>query len=259
MKVRIARCRRWGGVFLLGLLPLLGGGVAAVATPPAPPATTAEIRPPRLIDHSSPFVPMALRSLNLRDPAASALVRVGRTGEVVDLVVIEATHRGLIAAAERVLRGAEYEPGAVDGVATVMDLRVKIEFSQPQAVPQSVTDHVEATIERLQSTGLDYVLATPRELDEPLAMIAEGPRVVPVDPSGNVIPGRAVLEFYVDRTGTPRMPEVVSSDHAQITAAAVQILETLRFAPPLRDAQPTLVKVRMPFDFAAPAAPVTGN
>ncbi len=83
-------------------------------------------------------------------------------------------------------------------------------------------------------------------MDEPLEVIAEGTRYVAVDESGNALEGTVTVEFYVDPEGVPRMIRVAGDPDPVVGEAAVLTVSELRFAPPRRNHNPTVVRARMP-------------
>lgn len=75
--------------------------------------------------------------------------------------------------------------------------------------------------------------------------------------------GNAVLEFYIDPAGIVRLPKVLSATNPAMGWSAAAAVLTWRFAPPLKDGQPAIVKVTglpLPVEFAvAPAAAASSS
>jgi TonB family protein len=57
------------------------------------------------------------------------------------------------------------------------------------------------------------------------------------------------IDFYIDETGTVRMPAVSIKDDSELTALAVMALRQWKFEPPTRNGRPVLVKATQVFNF----------
>ena len=64
--------------------------------------------------------------------------------------------------------------------------------------------------------------------------------------------GRAELEFIIDREGRARLPKILSATHPEFGWAAATAVSQWVFKAPRRGGAAMDVKVRMPFEFAAP-------
>ena len=218
-------------------------------------ADSGEIVNPELKSPVHVLVPSALMHYNLPNYYAEFLVRVAEDGRVMDLVCVEASHPGLIPRAAGALRRAEVQPATEDGVPFIADVPVRVNFHHPSlgfsgAVEQSGFDHIEDTLTYLDRDALRFETSSPRALSEPLRIIEQETTFVPTDADGEPVHGSAVIEFYVDRDGTPRLPTIVRSDHEAISDAALRNISNARFNKPRVDGRPTVVKVRMPFAFS---------
>ncbi len=217
-------------------------------------ADSGEIVNPELKRPIHVLVPSAIMHYDLPDYYAEFLVRVAADGRVMDLVCVEASHPGLIPRADRALRRAEFQPATEDGVPFIADVPIRVNFRHPSAdfsgaVEQSGLDHIEDTLTYLDREALRFEKSSPRDLSEPLRIIEQQTTFVPTDADGEPVHGSAVIEFYVDRDGTPRLPTIVRSDHEAISDAALRNISSARFNKPRVDGRPTVVKVRMPFGF----------
>lgn len=77
-------------------------------------------------------------------------------------------------------------------------------------------------------------------------------RVAPVYPeklSGK--PGRAEIEFIIDREGRVQLPRIVSTTEPEFGWAAATAVSLWRFEPPLLDGQPVDARARLPLEFTA--------
>ena len=70
--------------------------------------------------------------------------------------------------------------------------------------------------------------------------------------------GTVMVDFYVDETGTVRMPSVVDSDQSVFAPFAVAAIRQWKFEPPTRKGRPVLIHVQQLFRFQ-PAVAVNGK
>jgi TonB family protein len=92
---------------------------------------------------------------------------------------------------------------------------------------------------------------TPQQLDRPLqAMTTVRPKYAGATWQEGSATGRVVLDFYVDDTGRPRMPVMVSTNEKLFAAAAVEALRRWRFTAPTQGGRPVAVRVQQEFVFS---------
>ena len=91
-------------------------------------------------------------------------------------------------------------------------------------------------------------MSDPSALDAPLN-VTEGKILVVQDAEGNPAQGSVTMEYYVDKDGVPRFPNILASDSPAVSQSALLTLEQLRFTPPRQAGKPTYVKVKQPFRF----------
>jgi hypothetical protein len=90
-------------------------------------------------------------------------------------------------------------------------------------------------------------------LDEPVRTIHVVP---PQHPGKRVSPPLqpfAVIDFYIDMEGRPRMPVVLRAAHESYGIAAADALMQWRFAPPTRQGRPMIVRATQLFTFSGDA------
>lgn len=179
--------------------------------------------------------------------SATVLFTVDAQGRAREVSVKEASAppfgRALAAAVETLLF-----TGPMDGgkEATV-PLMMRMDF------PAVAADD-EGPLGRIVAAARAKQIGAPKGLDEALAPLY---RIAPAYPqalaqSGNP-PGRAEVEFVIDRDGRARLAHVVScTDEAFGWSAATAVAQWV-FRAPLRQGQPVDVRVRIPFEFKAPA------
>lgn len=216
-------------------------------------ALAAQVTPLRIEQTVEARFPHALSLTHLTSGEARVLVSIDADGKLVDWLVTGYTHQAFADEAVSVLRQWRYvaptERGEPFGIRT--ELRFNFEATG-RVVSLMAIDTPEVLVRQM---GIGPRLVTRvcnlPELDRPIAPVN------PVTPSyprstGTAPAARSVLvDFYVDETGQPRMPVVVSSAHEVLAQAAVGALNRWRFTTPTRAGKPVSVRVRQEFIFPA--------
>jgi TonB family protein len=181
--------------------------------------------------------------------AAVVTYTVSDEGRPVDVQVRSATSpefgKALAAAVE-----ASYFLRATDGgQAVAVPLMQRAEFAPP---PEDKAD--SDPVLRLMAAVRANQVGDSKGLDEKLTPIY---RVAPTYPGalrkGGGPAGRAEIDFIIDREGRARLPRVVSATNEAFGWSAATAVAQWVFKAPLRNGKPADVKVRIPFDFKAPA------
>jgi TonB family protein len=87
------------------------------------------------------------------------------------------------------------------------------------------------------------------DLDAPLKPLSRRPPNYPTALWQAGQPGKAVIEFFIDKNGDAQLPTIISSTAPEFGYAAVQAVATWRFEPPRKGRKPTIVRVRIPLSF----------
>lgn len=216
-------------------------------------ALTGQTTPLRIEQTVEALFPHALTLTHLTAGEARVVVNIDADGKLTDWLVTGYTHKAFADEAVSVLRQWRYvaptERGESFGVRT--ELRFEFEATG-RVVSLMAIDTPEVLLKQM---GIEPHLVTRvcnlQDLDRPLAPVNP---VTPAYPpaTGAATAARSVLvDFYVDETGQPRMPVVVSSTHEVLAQAAVGALNRWRFTPPTRAGKPVAVRVRQEFIFPA--------
>jgi hypothetical protein len=252
----------------LALIPGLAAQDIVPTATPAPslqkPSGDSEIKLPTLISIPETFVPRNLRHLLMPEPIVRAIVLVGPNGNALDWVTTHATHRGLIEPAEFAIQFAYFSPGTENGIPVAMELEVEVFLKNPKmALSQIVTEGSEAPgaskFTAFDAEKFQFDISRSRDLDTPIKVEARGATVVPVDVDGKRIAGSGRFEFYVKPDGTTALSKLIEADSNEIARAALITIRELRFTPPRTQGRPTVVKVRMPFNYSAEEPEASGS
>lgn len=111
-------------------------------------------------------------------------------------------------------------------------------------------------LQALRAGGQGIVPAN--ELDASLRPLYEVGPVYPESLGAKGPAGEAVVEFYIDRDGWARFPQVISATNEAFGWAAATAISQWQFAPPMKKGEPVATMARIPFEFSAPKAQAGG-
>jgi TonB family protein len=213
----------------------------------APDGTPPPLQPKLLFvaDPVTPFGPL------LKGEAGSATVSftVDANGGTRDISVQTATSPDYGSALAAAVEGMIFS-GPMDGQNPAsVPLRQHVEFPAVAPEPKDSAD----PLARLAAAIRAKQVGGSQGLDEALTPIY---RKAPVYPESMVRkgspPGRAEVEFVIDRDGRARLPNIVSATDEAFGWSAATAVSQWVFKPPHRNGQPTDVRVRIPFEFKTP-------
>jgi TonB family protein len=236
------RCR----IFLATVLAL-------AASSPAGAASFWDSRPLRIIQTDELNFPPALLMEGIREGEVRAVLNVDADGRLADCLVTAYTHPALAHEVVSGLKFWKYEPTWERGEPIGTRVAVVFAFHAKGCVLSlSPIDSTTSPTARLLGTPLTVILCKANALDGPLAVAQSVP---PRHPGRALRPaqprGSAVLDFYVDASGRPRMPVVTRATHEAFAVAAVEALLQWQFVPPTRNGTPVVVRVTQQFTFSS--------
>ena len=139
-----------------------------------------------------------------------------------------------------------YQPSVVNGhhIGTRQEMTVK--FEPDRMIRElSPVNTMSRRFEGLIPPRQTWVYAKNKDLDAPLRVIAApAPPSVPIPEDMEV-----VLDFYVDKSGVPRMPVIRTADKPELAQLAIETLMKWRFVPPTRDGDPVITRATQRFVF----------
>lgn len=176
-------------------------------------------------------------------------LRIGPEGDVKDWIPINLPHYRLVRALDRAFQQASFTPPMENGEPITVDLPATIplhEATMYGVISETIAEHVESQITRINPKVNQLVVSPPGELDRPLELVSRGRSYGVLDENGEPVGGTVVVEFYIDTQGRPRMIRPEAEADPVLADAAVRTVANFQFAPPRRNAQPTVVRARMP-------------
>jgi len=230
-------------------LPL---AVALGLLAPAARAADSGAEPIRVIQTTELRFPAAADTLTLSAGQAQVLINVDADGKLADWLVLSYTQRAFADAAVHALQQWRFEPARIDGRAVGAREALTFAFQATGNVVSTLSiEMYDNFVTSIFGQTVHWQVCPSAELDQPLeALKTVRPKFAGAAWTGGRPSGRVVLDFYVDGTGRPRMPVVVSATEKLFAAAAVDALQDWRFSPPRRGGQPVAVRVEQEFVFA---------
>lgn len=209
--------------------------------------TPVERKSLHIIQTEEAVFPRALRQQGITEGWARIAISVGADGRLLDALPVAYSHKPFADQAVDVLRRWRYEPMLLGGEPVGTQTEIVFNF---QAVGVVLDYGVsERYLERFTEGQAAYRPCSLKELDRvPARIQASSPRY-PDELARKGIVGHAVVEFYIDESGTVRMPAVVSADFNELGIFAIAAIESWKFEPPTSNNKPVLARVRQSFDF----------
>lgn len=230
-------------VFILGLFLTLTGGLRASAAPESGTVTAPELLGPLSVN-----IPPDLEYRVDESDMATVLLRIDKTGRVVDWVPLELPHYGLAGVLGSSLEEARFRPATLDGKAVSADLTAEINIGQGGRVGVQSVSVVEWVHTRMDYMGINperLYLSSTEDLDTPLRLIERGKAKSVQSESGEILTGKVWVEFYVDQNGHPRLISPEDSGRPALEQAALLAVQEFRFAGPKSHGVPTVVRARV--------------
>jgi TonB family protein len=192
------------------------------------------------------------------DGSAVVAFTVRASGWVDDAIVLAATERRLGDAAVEAIEQWRFERDPALGTGPQAEpnavlRREIVEFVFKRDSGVISMSHLEGAKAWFpKDRDFEVRMLLPDELDAPLARVAQpDPPNVTARVAALEHGGRATVSFVVDETGRVRVPTLVAADDPALGAAALAMLASWRYHPPLRGGKPALVEQRSTFTFPA--------
>lgn len=234
---------------LVSIAALASATLAHSAGFPGAEYPTVDKRSLQVMATEMPVFPPLLIHQGVTEGLVRVLISVNGEGVLSDWLVVAYTHEDLAIEAVRVLEHWKFEPMLLRGQPVSCQSEIEIKFEvQGVVISQNPADHIQVLMKN-RKEQLAYRPSRFRELDcIPKPVIADSPAYPPeLEEQG--IRGTVTVEFYIDESGTVRMPAVVSTDHMELGHLAVDAVRNWRFEAPTVNGRPVLTRVRQRFDF----------
>ncbi len=224
---------------------VLPGGVGFAAANRAPGDAPLKIHQPYAANFPNPLLAEGVTSGQVR-----AVIVVEADGRLTDHLILGYTHPELVRELVESLGEWEFEAARERGEPVGTRAEIIFNFEARGVVLTLTPANTPNSLYRWAPQKVVTQLCLPADLDRPLVAIRTAP---PVHPGPQLRPaqpeGTALIDFYVDAEGRPRMPVAVSATHPAFAAAAIDALAQWGFSPPQRQGKPVVVHLRQKFVF----------
>jgi outer membrane biosynthesis protein TonB len=240
MKLRVA----FYLAVVVGLFPPASAILRAAADP-------FEERPLRIIQHNEAPFPQDLLAAGVSEGEVDAVLWVDASGKLLDCLITAYTHLELARELLNAVRHWEYEPAWERGRPTGQRLEIMFTFRSTGAIlSQTPSSMLAATLNRKFKAPLIRVVCKPSELDRKPVVLES---VTPHHPGKSLSPpqpkGNALIDFYIDAEGRPRMPVATRATNEAFALAATDALLQWRFEPITSNGKPMAVRMVQEFIF----------
>jgi TonB family protein len=207
----------------------------------------------KILQTTDPVFPAHLLQVGVTEGEAQVAVNTDADGNLADWLVISYTHPDFADSAIKAIKQWKFEPARLQGAPVNTTVEVSFHF-EAKGVVVSTTglyDMLESRLMRFTAGHYAYQPCDPRRLDRtpaPLVLIA--PRY-PGELAKQGVKGIVTIEFFIDETGTVRLPAGVAKDNNVLTALALDAVKQWKFTPPTSRGKGVLVKASQVFDFNA--------
>lgn len=236
----------------LKLLPFLFSAALLAVPAWGQQRTSVDDRPTLVVRKSvDPIFPHRMDELGLTEGEVRIVISVDQEGKMSEYLVIGYTHPALVEPALAAIKRWEFEKPLFHGQPVSVQREMKFLFqNRGSVVSMDLGTFLDIYLGRLFPDRFVYRPRTLKELDRiPTPLVATAPVMGTNSSIAKGQTGIAVVEFFIDETGTVRMPSLVQSDDAMLGAVCAAAVNTWKFEPPTAQGRPVLVRAQQTFRF----------
>lgn len=191
----------------------------------------------------------------VNDGEATVVLLLDARGMISDSLVTRYTHPLFGKEALETVHQWRFEPARLGGEPVGVRMELVFSFARGRRVvnivdPEAVAAHLLGRVEGMLRSEVRRVCRA-SELDEPIRVVDFVQPMPPERLGARRQAGRALVEFYVDQEGRPRLPVVVEADDDAFGQSAIEAIGHWRFSIPRSGGWPVLVLARQAFEFRA--------
>jgi TonB family protein len=198
-----------------------------------------------------PVFPMHLIQIGVTEGMVRVAINTDAQGKLVEWLVVGYSRPEFADSAMAAIKQWKFGPARLRGEAVGTTVEIFLQFEAKGVVVSTCTfnEIVEERVARIIGIHYVYKPCSLAELDRiPTPIVAVKP-LYPAELAEKGVKGSVTVEFYIDETGTIRVPAVSANDDSQLCALAVAALRQWKFEPPTRNGRPVLLKASQLFNF----------
>ncbi len=204
----------------------------------------------------SPVFPPSLERDGMTGGTVTVLTAVGQQGELIDWLVVKASHYLLARSVDNVIEEWNFDVPTLNGEPVPLVNRFDINFESRGSFIDAtgVSSSINLMLGNRLSGFHEYGVASIKDLDGiPEPIYVQRP-IFPQELLRGRSEMRAILDFYIDEEGDVHIPTVRAADDGvddQLLIAAQNALWQWKFSPPTIKGKPVVAKAAQPFVFRA--------
>ena len=205
----------------------------------------------KILQTTDPIFPHEVLQLAVKEGEARVVINVDPDGKLKEWLVVGYTMPQFASVAVSAVKQWKFEPARWRGesVGTVVELVFHFETHGTLVISQNVSEVLEAHLVHMMEQTYAFRTYSLRELDRiPTPIATVKPSYSP-DLAAKGITGKVSVDFFIDETGSVRMPAVSANDDVHLTALAIDALRQWKFEPPTHNGRPVLAKAVQVFNF----------
>jgi TonB family protein len=227
--------------------------VAVLAAPLSLPGTLNEdtIKELKLTRFVEPLFPESVRVEGVAEGSVTLAVSRSPAGEPVDILVLRATNPGLATAAVEAVRQWRFAPADNPELSPkVIQLGFRLQGVVFFPYGKKVAEEMSGVVPDLEMRSpknvpdLQTLTHVPKALAQPMPQY-------PAALANKGLTGTVAVNFFVDKDGRVRLPEVVEATAPEFAEAAVAAISQWRYEPPRHGGRSVVARDHWEFKFQA--------
>ena len=225
-------------------------GLVASAGQAQPLTRSSDRQGVKIFQTVTPVFPRELPEVGFFEGEARIAIAVDETGKLTDWLVIGYTHRRFAEESVDAIKQWKFEPARVGGKPVSVQIELDINFATSGVV---ISCDAGTSMQRFANSLFKnreaYQPCNMREIDRiPTPRNAVSP-AYSEELAKKGVQGTVVVDFFIDETGTLRMPAIQHADYDELASLAVAAMQQWKFEPPTRHGVPVLVRAKQVFHF----------
>lgn len=205
----------------------------------------------RFVRYEDPVYPASLSGTRIKDGNATVAFTVDKDGQVVDAIILEASHSAYGEAVLNAVKRWQLAPEAAWTSSNQRREMVRYAFnSRLNLLTLSHTDGLKLQFSNSVEDGTEPIKTFKwSDLAAPPARLRTANAEYPAALRSEFPSGTAVISFVIDTDGSVRVPAVVAADRAEFGEAALVAVRRWKFEIPRINGRPVSVQVERKFTF----------
>lgn len=205
----------------------------------------------QVVQTHDPAFPPQLYAKSITRGDARLAINTDAKGKLVEWLVVGYSRPEFAQAAVEAIKQWAFVPARMRGEPVGTTFEIYFYF-EAKGVVVSMSPIEVLELQQNTIFGGDYTAyrtCSMKELDRiPTPMVTVAPEY-PAELAQKGVRGKVTVDFYIDESGTVRMPSVPPLDNSELVELAVKALRQWKFGVPTRDGKPVLVKASQSFNF----------